>query len=61
MDVIRRGVSEIIPEEDLARKTEKSIQTNKPLNVKLGCDPSRPDLHLLGGPGRRVALTWRVS
>jgi tyrosyl-tRNA synthetase len=46
MDVIRRGVSEIIPEEDLARRTEKSIQTNKPLNVKLGCDPSRPDLHL---------------
>lgn len=46
MDLIRRGVSEIIPEEDLARKIEKSIKTNKPLNVKLGCDPSRPDLHL---------------
>ncbi|MEW6061939.1 MAG: tyrosine--tRNA ligase [Bacteroidota bacterium] len=46
MDLIRRGVAEIIPEEDLARKIEHSIKTNKPLNVKLGCDPSRPDLHL---------------
>jgi len=46
MDLIRRGVSEIIPEEDLVRKIEKSIKTNKPLNIKLGCDPSRPDLHL---------------
>jgi tyrosyl-tRNA synthetase len=46
MDVIRRGVSEIIPEEDLAKKIEKSIHMKKPLNVKLGCDPSRPDLHL---------------
>lgn len=46
MDLIRRGVSEIIPEDDLVRKVEKSIKTKKPLRVKLGCDPSRPDLHL---------------
>ena len=46
MDVIRRGVSEIVPEGDLARKIEKSIEAQRPLNVKLGCDPSRPDLHL---------------
>ena len=46
MDLIRRGVSEIIPEEELARKIEKSIKTKKQLNIKLGCDPSRPDLHL---------------
>ncbi len=46
MDVIRRGTSEIIPEEDLARKIEKAVRTNIPMNVKLGCDPSRPDLHL---------------
>ncbi len=46
MDVIRRGVAEIIPEDDLVRKIEHSIKTQKPLNVKLGCDPSRPDLHL---------------
>ncbi|MEK7748559.1 MAG: tyrosine--tRNA ligase, partial [Bacteroidota bacterium] len=46
MDVIKRGVSEIIPEGELAKKVEKSIKSKKPLNVKLGCDPSRPDLHL---------------
>jgi tyrosyl-tRNA synthetase len=46
MDLIRRGASEIIPEEDLVKRVEKSIQTKKPLNIKLGCDPSRPDLHL---------------
>ena len=46
MDVIKRGVSEIIPEEDLVRKLERSIKTNQPIRAKLGCDPSRPDLHL---------------
>lgn len=46
MDIIRRGVSEIIPEDELVRKLEHSISTGTPLNVKLGCDPSRPDLHL---------------
>jgi tyrosyl-tRNA synthetase len=46
MDLIKRGVSEIIPEDDLVRKLERSIKTKKPLHVKLGCDPSRPDLHL---------------
>lgn len=46
MDLIRRGVSEIIPEEDLARKLERSFKKKKPLQVKLGCDPSRPDLHI---------------
>jgi tyrosyl-tRNA synthetase len=46
MDLVKRGVSEIIPEDDLVRKLEKSIKTKNPLHVKLGCDPSRPDLHL---------------
>lgn len=46
MDVIRRGAEEIIPEEDLVKKIELSIKERKPLRVKLGCDPSRPDLHL---------------
>ena len=40
------GISEIIPEQDLVRKIEMSVETKKPLNIKLGCDPSRPDLHL---------------
>src|SRR3989304_1625049 len=46
MDLIKRGTQEIIPEDDLARKVERSIKSKKPLRVKLGCDPSRPDLHL---------------
>jgi len=46
MDLIKHGAFEIIPEEDLVKKLEHSIKTKKPLNIKLGCDPSRPDLHL---------------
>jgi len=46
MDIIRRGASEIIPEEELVKKIEKSIKEGKPLKIKLGCDPTRPDLHL---------------
>src|ERR1035438_6243475 len=46
MDLIKRGVSEIIPEEELLRKLERSNKEGKPLIVKLGCDPSRPDLHI---------------
>lgn len=46
MDLIKRGTVEIIPEEELVQKLEKSIKENNPLKIKLGCDPTRPDLHL---------------
>ncbi len=46
LDHIKRGTAEIIPEEELARKIERAIKEKTPLRVKLGCDPSRPDLHL---------------
>jgi len=46
MNLINRGTEEIIPEEDLKKKLGKSQETNTPLIVKLGCDPSRPDLHI---------------
>jgi len=46
MDIIKRGAVEIIPEDELVKKIERSIKENKPLNIKLGCDPSRPDLHI---------------
>jgi tyrosyl-tRNA synthetase len=46
MDIIREGVVEIIPEDELVRKLEVSIKEKKKLNIKLGCDPSRPDLHI---------------
>ena len=46
MDEIRRGVLEIIPEEDLVRKLERSARERKPLCIKQGFDPTRPDLHI---------------
>ncbi|MEN3039082.1 MAG: tyrosine--tRNA ligase, partial [Candidatus Kryptonium sp.] len=46
MDLIKHGTVEIIPEDELVRKIENSIKTGKPLKVKLGCDPTKPDLHL---------------
>ncbi len=46
MDLIKRGAVEIIPEDELVQKIERSIKTGNPLNIKLGCDPSRPDLHI---------------
>lgn len=46
IDLIARGAAEIISQDELARKLDHSLRQNKPLIVKLGCDPSRPDLHL---------------
>ena len=46
MDVIRRGTVEIVPEEELKEKLKNSRDTDSPLKIKLGCDPTRPDLHL---------------
>ncbi|HSP88353.1 MAG TPA: tyrosine--tRNA ligase [Ignavibacteriaceae bacterium] len=46
MDLIKRGAFEIIPEDELVKKLEKSLKENKQLIIKLGCDPSRPDLHI---------------
>ncbi len=46
MDLIRSGAVEIIPEDELIKKIEVSIKKNKPLIIKLGCDPSKPDLHI---------------
>ena len=46
MDIIRRGVDEIVPEEELVKKLEQSQKSGKQLKVKFGCDPSRPDLHI---------------
>ena len=44
--LISRGVEEILPEDALKVKLKKSISSKTPLNVKLGCDPSRADLHV---------------
>lgn len=46
LEIIRRGTIEIIPEEELIQKLTRSRKENRPLRIKLGCDPTRPDLHL---------------
>ena len=44
--LLQKGVAEIVPEAELREKLGKSRQTGKPLRVKLGVDPTAPDLHL---------------
>ena len=46
LDIITRGAAEIIRVEELEQKIARSITSDTPLKIKLGCDPSRPDLHL---------------
>jgi tyrosyl-tRNA synthetase len=46
LEIIRRGAVEIIVEEDLLKKLERSVSTGKPLRVKAGFDPTAPDIHL---------------
>src|SRR5208283_2709756 len=43
---LRKGAAEIIRESDLRERLEKSRQTDKPMRVKAGFDPTAPDLHL---------------
>jgi tyrosyl-tRNA synthetase len=43
---LRKGAVEVIREEDLRAKLEKSARTGRPLRVKLGADPTAPDIHL---------------
>jgi len=43
---LRKGVAEIIPEEELKQKLANSLQTGKALRVYLGVDPTAPDIHL---------------
>lgn len=44
--IILKGAAQLIGGEDLSRKLERSLRTDTPLVVKLGLDPSAPDLHL---------------
>src|SRR5579862_1253325 len=44
--LIRRGVEQIVPEDELRRKLERSVKTGRPLRVKYGIDPTGIDVHL---------------
>src|SRR3954469_25801629 len=43
---LRKGTVDLIREEDLRAKLEKSARTGVPLRIKLGADPTAPDIHL---------------
>ncbi|MDP4096851.1 tyrosine--tRNA ligase [Paenibacillus sp. P96] len=44
--VLTRGVVEIVPEDEFKQKIMKSVVSGEPLKVKLGLDPSAPDIHI---------------
>lgn len=46
LKILKKGVAEIITEEDLKKKLERSHIENRPLVIKLGLDPSAPDIHM---------------
>jgi tyrosyl-tRNA synthetase len=46
LEILKRGTVEIIFEKELVRKIEESIKKQEPLRIKLGIDPTAPDLHL---------------
>jgi tyrosyl-tRNA synthetase len=46
IEYLRKGAVDIIREEELLAKLERSVASGRPLTVKVGFDPSAPDLHL---------------
>ncbi|MDT7779186.1 MAG: tyrosyl-tRNA synthetase [Acidobacteriota bacterium] len=46
LEFLRKGAVEVIRVDDLRAKLERSARTGKPLRVKLGADPTAPDIHL---------------
>ncbi|HBR16855.1 MAG: tyrosine--tRNA ligase [Deltaproteobacteria bacterium RIFCSPLOWO2_12_FULL_43_16] len=46
LSVIKRGIVELISEEELSNKLKESLKTGKPLRIKAGFDPTAPDIHL---------------
>src|SRR6267154_6866153 len=52
LEYLKQGSVEIIRESELREKLERSRATGKPLRIKIGMDPTAPDLHL----GHTVAL-----
>lgn len=46
IEFLKKGAVDLIREEDLRKKLERSAKTGKPLRVKLGADPTAPDIHI---------------
>ena len=45
LEILLRGVIEIVPQNELEKKLQKSYDTGVPLRIKLGVDPTAPDVH----------------
>lgn len=43
---LKRGCADLLPEDEMLAKLKESYEKNKPLKIKFGADPSRPDIHL---------------
>src|SRR5215510_12914650 len=46
LEFLKKGTAEIIRESDLRQKLESSAKSSRPLRIKLGADPTAPDIHL---------------
>src|SRR6186713_2366119 len=46
LSLLKKGTVDLIREEDLKKKLERSAKTGKPLRIKLGLDPTAPDIHI---------------
>jgi tyrosyl-tRNA synthetase len=59
LDAIRREAQEIVPEETLEKKLDRSMRMGTPLRVKQGFDPTRPDLHIGHAVSLRILRTFQ--
>ena len=46
LEIILRGIVDIVTKEELTKKLNRSMKENKPLRIKLGLDPTAPDIHI---------------
>lgn len=46
LKIMTKGIQTLVNEEELKNKLERAVSENRPLTIKLGLDPSAPDLHL---------------
>src|SRR6056297_22760 len=46
LKILKQGVNDLISEQDLKKKLKEAEKENRPLRVKLGLDPTAPDIHL---------------
>jgi tyrosyl-tRNA synthetase len=59
MALIAKGTEEILPEAEFRKKLERSVAENRPLRIKMGFDPSAPDIHLGHAVGLRKLRTFQ--